>query len=61
MLHQPHPLTNFEVKIADFGSFTLNFLEVDISWTKFTKVVETLLQLVLFSVAAIKHLPVDQP
>ena len=37
MLHQPHLLTNFEVKSTDFEilcwSFWLKFLEVDISWT----------------------------
>ena len=37
MLHQPHPLTVFEVKVRDFEilrwSFWLKFLEVDISWT----------------------------
>ena len=37
MLHQPLPLTNFEVKVTDVEtlrwSFWLKFLEVDTSWT----------------------------
>ena len=37
MLHQPHPLINFEIKVRDFEillwSFWLKFLEVDIAWT----------------------------